>query len=476
MESEDETEVLETETDPKSSIKGIKITLLDFLIMPFTWSVSWIFINIIVFSNLIWPGEAIHTSEIAFLTGMGVITEAFTTILFGFLADRYNRVKILALINIFYGISFAMFGFIITGEGMLTYFSFFVINIIRSVFIGGHGPVFNSFATDATEEKERSQLYGIAFAIQQFAMMVAMLISALIFQSFWRQFFWIIGFSLILTGIFINGKLEEPKRAAKKEELRSILRLDNVEYKYQLNKETIKSTLLSKTNIIALAEGTFSQLITAIPTFLMFAYFQSPPYSFTPFFLSLTMIIFGLPGALVGSIYFAKLSDKYGEKNIKNRVYIIVFSLIGTYLIFGGTFFIPIILDNPLASQNLLVFLTIPSNWLLIILVFWFTAFTGVFRINQAPLIQKINLPEAQGAISSANQFLELLSSGFGVVLAGLLLVIFNDNFQMTVVALMILASIGSLMWLLTLKYIDEDVARISEILRKRAIELENNN
>lgn len=40
-------------------------------------------------------------------------------------------------------------------------------------------------------------------------------------------------------------------------------------------------------------------------------------------------------------------------------------------------------------------------------MVFIARSVVGLWNINQAPILQKVNLPEAQGAISSANQFLE---------------------------------------------------------------------
>ena len=90
--------------------------------------------------------------------------------------------------------------------------------------------------------------------------------------------------------------------------------------------------------------------------------------------------------------------------------------------------------------------------------------------------MQAINLPEAQGTISSANQFLEAIGSGTGPIIAGTVLALFNNNYQLTVGITMGLGIIGGMLWLLATRWINKDVNRISEILKKRSIELSEKN
>ena len=84
-------------------------------------------------------------------------------------------------------------------------------------------------------------------------------------------------------------------------------------------------------------------------------------------------------------------------------------------------------------------------------MVFIARSVVGLWKINQAPVLQKINLPKAQGSISSANQFL---------------------NYQITVILTMGISTIGGLLWLLATKWIKKDVNRISAILKQREKEL----
>ena len=98
-----------------------------------------------------------------------------------------------------------------------------------------------------------------------------------------------------------------------------------------------------------------------------------------------------------------------------------------------------------------------------------------IYAINQPPILQNINLPEAQGKISSANQFLELIGSGLGPIIGGLLLTNNNQNFQLTVLISVCIGIIGALAWLFGAKSINTDVQRISSMLSERAVELKNN-
>jgi predicted MFS family arabinose efflux permease len=103
-------------------------------------------------------------------------------------------------------------------------------------------------------------------------------------------------------------------------------------------------------------------------------------------------------------------------------------------------------------------------------------AIVGLWNINQPPILQAINLPEAQGTISSANQFLEAIGSGTGVIIAGAVLSLFYNNYQLTVGITLGIGIIGGMLWLLAARWINQDVNRISEILKKRSRELSDNN
>jgi len=187
------------------------------------------------------------------------------------------------------------------------------------------------------------------------------------------------------------------------------------------------------------------------------------------------MILFGLPGGLIGSLAFAKLSDKFAKRNIKNRVYMIALSIIGLFGFYIALFFLPLPHLNKDQGNNVGLLLTFPIFWMLGIIALIARAIVGLWNINQPPILQAINLPEAQGTISSANQFLESIGSGTGPIIAGTVLALFSNDYQLTVGITLGLGIIGGMLWLLASFWINQDVNRISSILKERSIELSEN-
>jgi len=251
---------------------------------------------------------------------------------------------------------------------------------------------------------------------------------------------------------------------------------ENVKYDYKLNKETIKSTIIAPTNIIAFVEGIFTTIILMVPDFLLVAYIQSPPHNLSSTVTSIYMVIFGLPGGLFGSLALAKLSDKLAKRDIKYRIYFIVFAMIILFGIYIILFYLPLPNLTIRQGKSFLFVFSFPIIWAMGICAFFARAVVGIWNINQPPILQAINLPEAQGTITSANQFLELIGSGTGPIIAGFLLIYFNQNYQITVAITMGIGIFGGFLWLLATKWIKKDIDRISNILKERGIELSKKN
>jgi len=443
--------------------------------LPYAFTISILLINSVIISDIIWPGDdlSVHAGEFGVLVGTSTYMVAFSGILFGILADKYSRIKLFAFSELFYGIGFILNGFVPSGRGFTTFILFMVFNLIRGFGAGGYYPIIASHVNDSTEDKERSQFFGIIQALFQVFQIIGMVISAILFENyFWRLYFFVMGGLITFFGILVYYVAKEPKRGAKRKELKEILSNDNIVYDYQLTKETIKTTVFSATNIIAFFEGIFTTIIFGVPDFLVTFYLQAAPHNLSPLILSLFMIVFGLPGGVIGSLAFAKISDRLGKKNIKNRVYIIVFSIVIIFFCFLMFFFIPLPSITPEQGKNMLFVVSLPSFWMLGLTAFIIRAVIGLWNINQPSILQEINLPEAQGKISSANQLLESIGSGTGPIIAGSVLLFFNQNYQVTAIIMISLGIIGGLLWLLALKWINKDVDRVSSILKQRGLEL----
>ncbi|MFX1571995.1 MAG: MFS transporter [Promethearchaeota archaeon] len=443
----------------------------------YAFTISTLFINIVIVSGIMWPGDtfADHAGELGILTGTSIYIIAFSGILFGVLADKFSRTKLMAIVEMTYGIGLFFNSFVTEGKGQTTFMFFLIFSLVRGFSIGGFWPLITSHVNDSTESKERSQFFGAIQALFQLFQIIGMVVSAFSFQNnYWKQFFLIVGIVALIFGIIIFLRGKEPKRGAAREELKDILSSEDTVYEYQLTKETIKSTIITPTNLIAFFEGIFTTILLGVPDFLLVAYLQSPPYNLSSLVTALFMIIFGLPGGVIGSIAFAKLSDRLGKRNIKNRIYMIVISIIGLSIAYIVIFNLSIPNMTIAEGNNLIFILSIPILWIFGLIAFIARSIVGLWNINQPPILQEINLPEAQGKINSANQFLEGIGSGSGPIIAGFILMAFNQNFQITVFITMMLGIIGGLLWLLATIWVNNDANRISSILKQRGIELSN--
>ncbi|MFX0098569.1 MAG: MFS transporter [Candidatus Hodarchaeota archaeon] len=466
------------EMSPSREINLIKLakqgwpqTLLS-LMGQFHAPIYWLSIQIITWSSIIWPGEPLHFSELSYAYGLMFICGAIGRLFYGFIVDRTSRVKIFALCFIGLNLLFFCFGFIPSGKGNFSYAIFIILIVIREAFSGG-GIVAASFIDDAIEESKRSQFYGVMYMLSQMLGVIAIISIPLLFAVYWRAYFWIVGGFGIVIGIFIIIKGKEPKRGAEKEELKSILKMDNMTYEYTLTREMLKKTVFSPTNLIMMIEGIFTQVVFAVPFMVVYAYLESSPFNLSPLSICLCGLIFGAPGGILGAIGFSKLSDNLAKKNLKNRIFVLFTSLIIFYIGAVVMFFIPIPHLTKAQGNNLAEILKHPGYWAIFLLSFLAATVMGVFGINQRPLLQKINLPEAQGAINSANSFLEVLGTGIGAILSGGLLALFKGSFQLTVIVICLIGAIGACMWLLCLKFLDKDMERLSGILKTRAREIE---
>ncbi|MBA7574770.1 hypothetical protein ES708_16585 [subsurface metagenome] len=85
-------------------------------------------------------------------------------------------------------------------------------------------------------------------------------------------------------------------------------------------------------------------------------------------------------------------------------------------------------------------------------------------------------MPEAQGTVSSCGQFLETIAMGLSPVIAGYILSVNEGNYFEAAWITILLGIPGAILWVLSLKYIKSDEARIQGILKQRAKELHEGN
>jgi len=205
---------------------------------------------------------------------------------------------------------------------------------------------------------------------------------------------------------------------------------------------------------------------------LILPFIQTDPINISPFSTAVFLVTFGLTGGLLGTLILARLSDRIAENNPVKRLPIIVISIVGGLLTFVFFFYLPWPHLSIEQGKDVFYLMSLPMIWFMGSLFFMSRSIFSLYMINQAPILQDINLPEAQGQIISWNQFLESLGRGLGPLIAGILLFATANNYQQVSLILALFILPGVFLWIIAIKWFPQDRQQIQHILEQRAEEL----
>lgn len=462
---------------PKEAVKVNRILWPIYFLNGFQ-SVLWggITFLIVPISRIMWPGDPTHALEMGILITSLSWSASISGLLFGHFIDKYSRKLIIIILSIFRGFSAIMLGFGTEGGGTETWLYFLIFTSIFGIFGGLSWPTVISLTNDIVPKEQRSRFFGVYELIRSLTMILGFFIGALLVQNgYWKQFFWSAGVGIFIFGFIFAIHNDEPPRGAQQKELEQVIQ-DNITYDFKINKEMMKKTMLSKTNLVALIEGVFTWILMGSINFLILNLIQNDPHNISEFSTSIFMICFGLTGGIAGQLGLARLSDKLAVKSSKMRIYMIIIAIIGGIISFALFFFIPWPYLSVEQGKDVLYLMTLPIIWIMGSMFFFSRSIFSLYIVNQSPVLQQINLPEAQGQIISWNQFLENLGRGIGPTLSGFILIFTSYNYQMTILILIFCILPGVVLWSMSLKWFNKDCEEIKNILTERAKILKNEN
>ncbi|MEX2682333.1 MAG: MFS transporter [Candidatus Sigynarchaeota archaeon] len=436
------------------------------------------FINLLVMSYKIWPGEPFHALEMGGLITARLWMDGIAAVLlWGPLADRFDRRKLHMFNSAVTGSLVLVNAFLPIGGGFSSYYAWLALRMVIGGFMSGGGPLGNSLSSDIAKSGEKSQYFGYSSIVWQVVQIGSMILSAFMFSTgeLWRLFFVISAGMFFGMTFFLGFFFKEPARAATHDSFTKILgNTAGVKYNYRLTRDTVKDTIFRPTNILAFSEGIFTSILFGIIDLIWLPYIQSPPRNISPVATSLFMLVYGVPGAILGSYVFAKISDKYGAKRLRNRVLIIASSLLGSVVLILTAFSLPLPTFTPEEGADISMLFAYPVFAVFGALMLVMRATFSIFGVNQPPILQEINLPEAQGQIASLGQLVEIFSYGSGPLLAGAVLVAFSYEYQAAIQVVSLVAMPGICMWFLAVIWVEKDQARIKRIVEARAKELKS--
>ena len=429
-----------------------------------------IIVNFVPISYMIWPEEPYHAFEIGLLLAAYFWAMSIAGIVFGRLVDKFSRKKIYLTCQLLRGILLILLSSIPLGQGISSFWIVFLIGIGLGASGGLLGPAIHSFSNDVLERDQRSQFFGVLGTIDMISSLAGPFLSSFLIQfGYWSVYFLISSIVILIFVGYGTFSLQEPKRGARTEGIKDIIQMSDITYEYQINMKTLRSTMLSKTNLAALIEGLFTCLFYKMTESLILPYVQTPPHNVSPFNTMLILIGFGFPGALLSQLLLAKKSDALGKRNPIIRIKFIVFSLCAGFLFVIVYFFLPFPILTPEQGLDTSILFYYPIIWVAGVLIFGQRAIQGIYNINQPPIIQDINLPEAQGQIRALKQFLKTIGNGLGPLLGGVLLFSLSNNYQLAAIISILIGVPGVILWISALKFYQKDKDRIQEIIMQRA-------
>ncbi|MHA2471705.1 MAG: MFS transporter [Promethearchaeota archaeon] len=463
-------------TPNKSNIRLFRsFWALFFLAGVFSLAFGGIFILIVPLSSLFWPGETYHALEMGILITSMFWGNSLAGLIFGRLIDKYNRIMILFIISLTRGGAMIMLSLAIVGKGILSWSYFYIFTTIIGFSAGGNYPSISSLSNDLVPSNYRSRFFGIRNIIRSILQLSGFVLTGFLVDiGLWRLFFLSVGIAIIVIGLLVFLTIPEPKRGIQRDELSEILKDETIQYDYKMDLKMLRKTILSKTNMVALIEGIFTSVFMGSLVILFLPYLQTEPHNYSPFVTSVFLALFGLTGGLFLKYFLSKWSDRLSEKNGVRRIYFIIISLIVGAVTFVILFYLPLPRLSIEDGSNILLFLSFPIIWIMGSIESLSSSISALYEFNQPPLLQEINLPEAQGQIVSLNRLLENIGWGAGPLITGIFIEFSGENYQITALLIGIFALPGIVLWILSLRWYKRDKENISVILEERALILKS--
>jgi MFS family permease len=393
------------------------------------------------------------------------ITVAITTLIFGYLADKIQRINLIVLGSVFWALC-AIFSFYAQ-----TIAQFALARIFAGFGLGALMPVGFSLICDIVSSGNRSK----AFAVWGIATFIGAIAGALIgsglfaqfeqtgFNYLWQAPFLVIGVSgLIFSAVLIL--FPEPKRAATEDLMKDLLSKEGLAYSYRIKRADLRNIYKRKSNFWLIVNF----VDTIYPGLILLWIFKYLTSSFNleegvlTMPLILTVLIIGL-GYLLGTIIFSWLGDrKFKQGDLTARAKLCVYCAF---------------LQVPFIAAGFIVPISEMNYWWIAILVAIGLGIDSGIGPNWYSTLVDVNVPENRGTMIATATFLDSIGRAIGQWTGGLLIAYFfvinpaQAEF-LSIQAATIFLVLQIPFWIPVLKYVKGDLQEVRDILAARAKEL----
>ncbi|MBU4204237.1 MAG: MFS transporter [Acidobacteria bacterium] len=384
------------------------------------------------------------------------VLSALSMMAAGFLADRTSRIRICLAGCVLYGTVSLLTVFVPHGE--TGYAVFFIARALNGIGVGAVVPAIFSMIGDAVPARRRTTAFGFVSVAMLGGRLTGFLIAGAAVAN-WRWAYSVIG--LISLGL-AAGLLfvREPRRGAGESELQDQIAA-GAEYSFRIQKKDLRRIWDNRSNFWLIVN--FIDVIPgAIIVFLIFKYMQdvhNMAVSPVNFIILLVFI-----GGAAGSILFGRLGDWGFQKDKRAKVIIaLVCNMLPILLMvvfLTANFRIP-------DGAGLATTLAVPGVWLLIAAVVTAVFINQGVNPNWYSSLTDVNLPENRSTMIALAVVMDMTGNALGPLFAAYAATQWGLRTAMWTVLLFWLANV--FLWLPVLKHIRPDLARIHELLQKRA-------
>ncbi len=439
------------EIDPRATVGMVLLILVTIFLYADTS---------VLFPNypLVMEEFGIDKRQMGLVSSSFIIIGAVATILWGVIADRSSRKKMLVIGVLAGDIACLLTAFAKSYEQLL------VIRAFTGIGIGVIIPISNSLIGDYFSPKKRGAAlswFGVAVA---FGSLLGIFLAGNLGEILhwtdsqrWRLPFILAGAPNLLLAPLFYFLAYEPERGLGEPELREALKGKSVETKKRLS-EKVRTIFGLKANLVAFAQGIFGCVPWGVlPAWLITYLVENKNFSISS--ATIVYMFLGV-GLMCGTLYGGYLGDWVFSRNRMGKIWVAgIFILLGVPVTF-------LILLAPLSGDS-----GIGS----LIVIGAISALAGsvlsVGGINISSMLMDVNPPESRGMLFSIFNLTDSIGRGVGPVLGGFMAVNYGLFFTLNVATLFWIPC--GLLVLSLLRFAPAEMDRLRSDMRKRAETLE---
>ncbi len=375
--------------------------------------------------SLIREEFSITYAQTGLISSSYVITLAGSMIIFGYLADKYSRKKLIL-------VGATVWSFCALGTYFSqTYHQLLIVRIVGGVGIGSFFPIAIPLVSDFAPPDKRGRFLGLVTLIIGVGAGLGAGAAGLFGESLgWRFVFKYMGIIGLITVSLSWLFLREPERGESDPEIGDLA--SKVGYIYQIDWESFKRVWKKKSNIFFILQSFPGTVSWGIITTWIITYFHEEVGMAIPF----ATIFYGAwaLGNGVGNIVGGYTGDIL-EKNYRTgRISLIIFGVLGgmvamIYVIFMDLQPITMEFTGLASVGNFIVYLFQNPSYRIATIVFIMGGVLANFSYpNMYTMVENINVPEVRGTLTALNQSTDQLGRGLGPVLGGTLVMLLGSH------------------------------------------------